>query len=804
MAFVAILGEELVAVARYEEVTGTDRPEVAFFVDDRHHGRGIGTLLFEYLAAAARSRGLAGFTATVLPENYRMLGLFKRAGFDVKTSFDGGVIGVDIDLSITNETVDAIARRHSRARSRSVARLLNPSSVAVVGAGRTSGSVGHELLRQIVAGGFTGDIFPVNHAAEEVLGRRCWTSLTSIGAPIDLAVVAVPAASVERVVIDAVDADVGGLLVVSSGFSEAGVDGADRERRVVSMARSNGMRLIGPNSFGLVNTAPETRLRALFLPVGPEEGPVALLSQSGPLGAGVLEHMRAARVGMSSFVAVGNRADVSVNDVLDYWLDDDATAVALLYVENFGNLRNFARTARAVAARKPVVTVRPPDEHLVELLAQSGVVLVDSVAEMADVARVAAGQPVPAGQRVVVVSNTASVARLAASACRRYGLEVVVPGGIDASPPARVRADQVVLVGDVDTISADDRQPPDYERVLATAAVSADVDAVLVALVPTFDLTIGELSSLLGRIDRSIDKPLVATGLVGEDRLSVPGLPVFEFPEEAARALGALAAYGGWRQANSGDRQPMGEDQVEELATMVRPALVAHLHDRGNDADTTITLLSEAAPSMVDALDIPVADWRVVERTADLPTAAAALGYPVVLKGGGIAGRTVGEAGGAAIDLHDETELLGAFDRMVVARGATMVPAILQRMIASTGNARIELVQDVDLGAFVRLGIGGAVGTSVAPAARRFLPLIEGEEHALASKLATAVPLDGDARAVVARIIARLAAVAAAVPELARVVLDPVLIGGTATAVGDLTVTLRQWRHDPLGEVRRL
>ncbi len=798
MAFVALLGGELVAVARYEKVTGGDRPEIAFFVDDRHHGRGLATILLEYLAAAARSRGLTGFTATVLAENYAMLGVFKKAGFGVKTWFDDGHIGVDLSIEVTAETSDAIARRHSRARSRSVARLLAPTTVALVGASRRRGSVGNELLSNLIDGGFTGEIFPVNRAADEVLGRRAWASLSAIGQPVDLVIVAVPADEVEQVVLEAADLGVSGLLVISSGFSESGSEGEALERRLVSVARSNGMRLIGPNSFGLVNTAPATRLRALFLAVGPDVGSVAMLSQSGPLGGAVLEHMRANRIGISSFVAVGTRADVSVNDVLDYWLTDDATHVVLLYVENYGNLRNFARTARSLSAHKPIVSVRPPEENLVELLGQSGVVLVEGVAEMAQVARMAAHQPLPKGRRVVVVSNTASVARLAASACRRFGLDVIVPESINQTPWGRTRAADTVLVGDVDTIlvaGSDDQ--PDYERVLVAAAVSADVDAVLVALVPTLDLTIDGLATLLDNVNRSIDKPVAATGLVGEDRLSVPGLPVFEFPEEAARTLGHLAAYAHWRHLNPEDPEPIDDALVAEIDGAVGTFLPS-------EGSVTLDLLSPELPELLAALGLSIAPWRLVSSIDELEAAADAVGYPVVLKAGLAEQRTVGEAGGAAIDLHEQSQLEGAFSRMLTLQGPSMLPAVVQEMVASSANVKIELVQDPELGAFICAGLGGALASAGSTSVRRFLPLVGGEAAEMVVSLEQMVPMGEATRTVLVELITRLASVAFAVPELSHVDLDPVLIAGSATVAADVKVTLVPRQSDPLAGVRRL
>ena len=800
MAFVAIEGETLLAVARYEAGEGSQNPEIAFFVDDDNQGRGLATLLLEYLAAAARSRGYRGFVASVLGENYAMLGVFRAAGFEVATRFADGLIEVDIDLSVTEDASSAIAARAARARSQSVARLLRPRSVAVVGASREPGSVGQELVRHLLEGDFDGELFPINPQADQILGQQCWPSLRALGRPVDLAIVAVASAAVEEVVAEAAAVGVSSLLIVSSGFSETGPAGIEREMRLVKLARSNGMRLLGPNSFGLVNTDPEIRLRALFLPVGPDPGAAALLSQSGPLGSAVLDLMRRTGVGISSFVAVGNRADVSVNDLVDYWASDEQTKVVLLYVENYGNLRTFAGTARAVSMIKPMVAMRPPDQNLVELASQAGVILVDTVAELADMARVAGSAPLPRGRRVVVISNAASVGRLAAAALRRCALEPVVP---DAASHQSARGD-VVLIGDADNISADESgHERDYEQLIVAAAVDAEVDAVLIAMIPTLTMSPRDLSRLIDRVDRFIDKPIVAAGLIDEERLDVERSPVFMFPDEAARALGRLVDYADWRREEHADLGPSEDLEAHrsELEAEVRPALVELL---GDAQERTFSLWSPAGRQLVDALGVAVAEWAVVTSRSELLATANQIGYPVVLKAAGMPRRTVGEAGGVAIDLHNHAQLEEAFDRMLVSRGSGMLPAVVQRMVAATANVKVEVVQDPDLGAFATIGVGGSVGLAMPSASRRFLPLIAGEIDRMVAQLALVSPMTEQERLAVGTAIGRLAAVAAVVPELSRVQLDPVLLAGDATVTADLTVQLRPWHHNPWTEVRKL
>ncbi len=800
MAFVALLNDQLVAVARYEPYPTGDRPEVAFLVDDEHHGRGLATLMLEYLAAAARARGVPGFVATVLPENHGMLRVFRQAGFDVVTKFLDGLIDVELDIALTADSSEAISSRATQAGSRSMERLLSPSSVAVVGASRRSGAIGHELLRSLLLGGFTGPLYAVNRSADEVLGLPSHPSLAAIGESVDLAVVAVPAVEVDAVVAEAAEAGVSALLVVSSGFAEEGPEGVERERRLVAQARGSGMRLVGPNAFGMVNTAEDVSMRALFLPLAPPAGRVALASQSGPLGSAVLEHMTRSEVGLSSFVALGNRADVSVNDLLDYWTGEETTNVITLYVENFGNLRNFARGARAASLAKPVVTMRPADPRLDALLTQSGVVMVDDVSELSDVAGLATKQPLPTGRRVVIVSNAASVARLAVAACRRHGLEPVLPASIE-HPAGLGRVDDAVLVADIDAISlAGGGTPGSYEELLVAASVSDDVDAVMVAIVPNPGLADRTLRQLITRVDRSINKPMLAVGLVGPETIAVEGVPTYSFPDEAARTLGRLADYVEWRKTAAVTEGPVR--WTEPRADMPEAAEITAV--LGDAPEVTITLWSPEAAAVVELLDLPVPEWRLATGADDVVAAADELGYPVVLKAEDVRQRAIGEAGGVAIDLHDPDQVRAAYGRMAEDPDVDLGVTAVQRMVPSKANVRLGLVQDPDLGAYVFVGLGGVAAQRQESLARRYLPLDERLVGELVDELAIAVPLADEARDVIGPVIGQLGQLANAFPELAKIRLDPFLVAGEQSSAGDLEIVLRPWRRDPLSEVRRL
>lgn len=838
MAFVAVLGSKLVAVARYEKWKDRSAAEVAFFVDDDHHGLGLATLMLEYLAAAGRDRGFACFTATVLPENYRMLAVFRSAGFEVTTRFADGLIEVELGIEVTEEATNAIADRQRLATARSVARILEPQNVAVIGASRTPGTVGHELVRNL-ARAFSESgprgidrLFPINPNADEINGIQTFDTIAEATAAlqarpniddhqqteddaadrpggrqaitrpqddrpppvIDLAVIAVRSTLVPEVVAQCAEVGVQGLLIISNGFAEQDEAGAAREQQVVDMARDNGMRLIGPNAFGLVNTAQDVRLRALFHPVPVAPGKVALGSESGPLGSALLERIRTAGIGVSSFVGIGNRADVSVNDLLDYWGLDSNTDAVVLYVESFGNLRNFSTVALRTSRTKPIITIGPSSPDLTELLRQAGVIVVDQVSQLADQAQLATSQPVARGNRVAIVANAASVARLSVEACRRHGLEVVVPASAaDAAEGGSV------LVGDLDSVSLmPSGDPADYERMVVAAAVSDEVDLILVALAPTTYLQPEELALLLDRINRSIDKPIAAIGLVDPDVLAVARLPVFTFPEEAAQVLGRHAAYGQWRKAQADAKGlPTADPEIEEKTDELL----------GADEERTLTMASPELASLLKNLGIPVASFALANDLEEVSAAAELLGYPLVIKAGSMSNRTLGESGGAAIDIHNRTALVAAYQRMIDQLGGTMQPTIIQRMIPSGNLVKIELVQDGSFGSLISIGQGGSGRDVVAPVARRFLPF----GHPVAEDLVDAavdggllVDLEDEARAALVRIILSLGSAAAATDRLARVLINPVIVAGPATAPSDIEVDLKRPGADLLAGLRHL
>ncbi|MFJ2257353.1 GNAT family N-acetyltransferase [Streptomyces sp. NPDC087844] len=498
----ATVGGEFIATVRYDRIAADGRPasapadeaEVAFLVQDAHQGRGVASALLEHVAAVARERGIRRFAAEVLPANSKMIKVFTDAGYQQKRSFEDGVVRLEFDLEPTDRSLAVQRAREQRAEARSVARLLAPGSVAVVGAGRTPGGVGRSILENLRDAGFTGRLYAVNGALQEkeLAGVPAHRSVRDIGEPVDLAVIAVPAERVPEAVAECGEHGVQGLVVVSAGYAESGTEGRERQRELVRQARTYGMRLIGPNAFGIINTSPRTRLNASLAPEMPRTGRIGLFAQSGAIGIALLSrlHRRGGGVtgvtGVSTFVSSGNRADVSGNDVLQYWYDDPDTDVALMYLESIGNPRKFTRLARRTAAAKPLVVVQgarhggaAPQGHAVRatrlphatvsaLLRQAGVIRVDTITELVDAGLLLARQPLPAGPRVAILGNSESLGLLTYDACLAQELRPLPPRDLTTGATAE-----------------------DFRAALAHALADDACDAVVVTAIPA----VGERSA---------------------------------------------------------------------------------------------------------------------------------------------------------------------------------------------------------------------------------------------------------------------------------------------------------------------
>ncbi len=560
-ALVADVRGRLVAVAEYIPAGG-GTADLAILLDDAVHGHGLGTLLLEHVALDAAEHGVRELVADVLAENRSMMRVLHSLGLDITHRADDGVLHVSIAAAPTARLREGIAARDHEAGRASLARVLAPRSVAVIGASRDEGAVGHKVLRNLLDGGFPGPIHPVNPHAAEVAGLPCRDKVPD---GVDLAVVAVPARYVLDVARDCANAGVAGLAVLTPGFAETGQ--RDVEAELLTICRMAGMRLVGPNSLGIVNTG--ARLNAGFLPHRPVRGRVALMSQSGAVGAALLE-----RLDVSSFVSIGNKADVSSNDLLEYWEDDEDTDVIALYLESFGNPRKFARIARRVGARKPVLLVKSgrsdagdralrsrtaaaatPDVAVDALTRAAGVIRLDSVQELIDTARLLAAQPLPQGRRVAIVGNSGGPQAMAADACERHGL-------VPELPAARAAA-EVDLTAD------------EIGAAVTALVQERDVDVVLVVYTPPFGSGLEATRQAIAEAAQGAAKTVLAC-VVGHDGLIDGRIPGYAFPEQAVEALVQVVRHAEWRRRPvepAGSPAPVDAETAREI---VRTELAAH------------------------------------------------------------------------------------------------------------------------------------------------------------------------------------------------------------------------------------
>ncbi|MDF0532421.1 bifunctional GNAT family N-acetyltransferase/acetate--CoA ligase family protein, partial [Tsukamurella sp. 8J] len=770
VCLLAMLGDKIIAVGLYEGLADAGKPtsaEVAFVVADEHQGRGLGPILLEHLAGAAAECGFHRFEAEVLAENRYMVSVFKAAGYELRRSFDGSVVHVEFGIDPTEALVSVRHARERASEARSVRNILQPTSVAVIGASATPAKVGHAVMRNLVAGDFAGPVYPVHPERRSVGGIRAYETVRAIPDPVDLAVVAVPADNMDAVLDDCLAKGVRTLLVVSSGFSEVGVEGAESEHRLLAAVRSHGMRLVGPNALGVINTDDEVRLNATLAPVVPRRGNVGFFCQSGALGIAILDTARSRGVGLSTFVSAGNRADVSGNDVLQYWDTDPATEVVLLYLESFGNPRKFARIAGRLARDKPVVAVhrggvdaREQARSAEALFESSGVVQVDSIPQLFDCATFFSYQSLPAGPRVAVIGNSTALGILATHTGLREGLACSDPVDLGASAT-----------------------PEEFGAALDAALADDEVDAVIAVFVPPVEAPPEAHAAVLLEASRKQIKPIVSTFLAFEGvsellavsdefgrrvRGSVPSYPE---PERAARVLAQAWRYAQWRARPASPVARPGDVDSQAARTMVREFLA----DGAGARELSFTQSAELAAHY----GIEIAAFEVTSSAEEAVAAAARLGYPVALKAMGRRWRLRADLAAVRLDLTTPEGVAEAFRDLAGATGEATLH--VQRMAVKGIGCAIGYASDPRYGPLLSFGLSGAVPALLDDRVHRLLPLTDAAAAELLSAVRTAPLLDGFAgeagvdRRALEDVIKRVAALAYEVPEIRSIDCQPVL-----------------------------
>jgi acetyl coenzyme A synthetase (ADP forming)-like protein len=788
---VAESGGRLSAVASYtRDPTSPERAEVAFTIADALHGRGIGTRMLEALAGIARDHLIRTFDAYVLYDNDRMLRVFLDSGFEVTRRRDGGMYHVALSLDPTDRYEAWSAKRSQAAATASMKSFFEPRAVAVVGANRERGKIGAEVLHNLLAGDFTGRLVAVHPSASSIAGIPAYPRVTSIPWDIDLAVICVPCADVSAVVDDCVTKGVKALVIISAGFGETGPTGRALEQEILEKVRRAGIRMIGPNCMGIINTDPAIRLNATFSPVTPVEGRVAFSTQSGALGIAILDYVRQLNLGISTFVSVGNKADVSGNDLLQYWADDPRTDVILLYLESFGNPRRFGQIARRVAQKKPIAAVkagrsragaRAASSHTGALAAsdavvdalfqQAGVIRTATLEELFDVASVLARQPLPAGPRVAVLSNAGGPAILAADACEAQGLELSALSDASIAELRRLLPPAASVGNPVDMVAS--ATADQYRHATRLLLADEHVDSLLVIFIPPLVTKPDEVARAIVDGAAGTTKPVVANFISARGAPpELAPIPSCLFPEAAVTALAHATAYGAWRRRPKGSVPQSADIKHEIVREVVDRALI-----RGDG-----WLTPSEAHTLIESVGISMATARLVTIDEEAVTAAREIAYPVALKAAGPEIVHKSDMGGVILDIRDEAALRAAFRTLTSRMGSAMTAAVVQQMVPGGVELLLGALWDPTFGPLVACGTGGVLVDLLRDTVVRMQPLTDVDAAEMVENLKGVALLRGyrgqapaDEHAVVDALL-RISALLEMCPEIQELDINPLKV----------------------------
>jgi acetyl coenzyme A synthetase (ADP forming)-like protein len=795
----AEVDRRIVAIGQYFPGDTPDRAEVAFAISDVHQGRGIGTKLLERLGAAARKRGITSFEAYLLYDNQKMRQLFVDAGFALKWErMDGQITRAILSLNESDELHEKTAARSRAAAHASLTAFFRPRVVAVVGAGRRRGRIGAEIFHNLVAGGFRGRVVPVNVSGGEVEGVPSVARVTAIDGDVSLAVIAVPCDQVSAVVDDCIAKGVKALLIISAGFGETGAAGLEREAAIVEKVRAAGIRLIGPNCMGIINTDPAVRLNATFSPVYPPEGRVALSTQSGALGLAILDYAARLNIGFSTFASIGNKADVSGNDLIQYWADDPRTDIILLYVESFGNPRTFSELARDIGRHKPIVAVkagrsaagaRAASSHtgalassdvIVEaLFRQAGVIRTYTLEEMFDVAALLAHQPVPNGRRVAILTNAGGPAILAADACEANGLELPEMS-LNTREALHEFLPAAASIGNpIDMLASAPAEH--YEKAARLLLADERVDSLLTIFIPPLVTDPKAVAEAIVRGASGARKPVLATFMSAQGAPSeLQTIPCYMFPEAAATALARVVTHGEWRRRPRGTvpvfpdvRPDDARDVIDRAQGWLSPGDVhAVLNAFGIDAMTLVPAASE---------DEAVA-------------AARGIGFPVAMKAVGPAIVHKTDLGGIALRLAGDDAVRTAYRDMSRRLGSAMSGVMIQAMVTGGVEMLIGATVDPSFGPVIACGTGGTLVELFSDVAVRLHPLTDVDAAEMIGELRGAPLLHGyrgaplvDEAALIA-VLLRVSALIDACPAIQELDINPLKVLPTGACAVDARI----------------
>jgi len=798
-ALLALRGEMVIGHAIFA-MTIPEKADAAVVVADEYQNKGLGTILLGQLTQAAIAVGISVLEAQVAPENARMLQVLRELGFPTVLKSEPGLIRVTFPASLLPEALVRFEQREAVAAVAAMRKVFKPRGIAVIGASRQRGGISGELFRNILEAGFQGPVYPVNATAEVVQSVVAYRSVLECPGPVDLAFIVVPAPAVLSVARECAQKGVGALVIISAGFAEANEAGAMLQQELVDICREAGMRLIGPNCMGIVNTDPKVSLNGQFSPYKPIPGKIGFLSQSGALGIAIIDYASRLGLGMSTFVSVGNKADISGNDLIQYWERDDNTNLILLYLESFGNPRKFTRIARRVSRKKPIIAVkggrsaagfRATQSHTGAIVAasditvdalfrQAGVIRTDVLAEMFDVAALLTTQPVPKGDRVAIITNAGGAGILAADACEDLGLQVP-----ELSPETQVALKDFLssaagVRNPVDMIAS--ASSSDYSRAIQVAAGDPHVDALLVIFIPPMALRPEEVAAEILKVTRELGGhiPVISTFMArhGSPEILSDGqtrIPSYPFPEAAARALARAAQYGKWLDTLEGNAPDFPDVRREEAA-----AIVAHTLREG-----VRWLTPEEVESLLGCYGIPLIKTVRVATPKEAGRVAGELGGQVALKAvaPGLIHKT--EAGAVRLALAGSEATERAAEEMLKrleAMDLENIDFVIQPMVPSGIEMLVGVTHDSVFGPILVCGAGGVLVELLQDIVVRITPLTDRDASEMVSSLKTFPLLNGyrggpryDVGAL-EQVILRVGALVEDLQEIAELDLNPVIV----------------------------
>lgn len=827
-ALVATTGdEERIVGEAFYAVTREGHAEAAFTVADEYQGRGLGTVLLGQLAEVAAANGIQVFEADVLSTNHRMIGVFRESGFPIEVSAGAGQLHVTFPTSLTPDAIEKFDSRERIASVNALKLFFNPRAVAVIGASRERGTIGGEVFHNLLSYGFDGPVYPVNPAAEVVQCVAAYPTVEAIPGPVDLAVIVVPVAHVITVAEQCGRKGVKALVVITAGFAETGEEGKLRQARLLRVCRSAGMRLIGPNCMGIMNTDPATRLNATFAPSVTPPGRVGFSSQSGALGLAIIDYANSLGLGISTFVSAGNKADISGNDLLNYWESDSRTDVILLYLESFGNPKKFARIGPRVGRKKPIIVVksgrsaagvRATSSHTGALMSasdvtvdalfrQSGVIRTDTLEELFDVASLLSSQPIPKGPRVGILTNAGGPAILCADACETRGLEIPVLSQETQSKLRSILLPEASVTNPVDMIAS--ATADHYRQAIGILAADSSVDALIVIFTPPLVTRPEDAARAIVEGARELNgsKPVLAVlmsskrqpELFQNDDLRIPS---YGFPESAAIALARTTRYGEWRQQPVISPPQFGDLRRDEAA-----AIIANALSRG---EGWMTL--EETSSLLSCYGLPIVEQRMATSPDETARFAAEMGGRVVLKAvaPGLLHKT--ESGGVRLGLEGPDAVREAAREMadrLSSFGHPPTGYVIQRLVEGGVEMIVGIVHDPQFGPVIACGAGGVMVELLRDVSVRLTPLTERDASEMIRSLKSYPLLTGfrgsklcDLHALEEGLL-RVSAMVEDLPEIAEMDCNPFVVLDRGAAILDARVRVEAVEPPPPIGVRQ-